>query len=61
MTALERRAVHAGRMAVIAHRFQGAPPPVNPFPRSAPKSRPYWQWGTEQATRAIDQLLEHAP
>ena len=61
MTNQGRRAIHAGRMAVVAHRFQGMPPPVNPYPRTATKSRPYWDWGAEQAQRWIDQLLDKAP
>lgn len=56
-----RAANHAGRLAVIAHRLQSGPVPVNPWSRTAAVSRPHWDCGAEQANLLLDQLLEHAP
>lgn len=55
-----RAARHEGRMAVIAHRLQGAQSPENPFGPATKRAR-YWQLGASDAQRLVDQLLDLAP
>ena len=55
MIAANQRALADGRDAMIAHRLHGAPAPASPFRAGTVRHR-YWQWGTERAARAIDDL-----
>lgn len=52
---LSRRAMRKGRNAAIRQRITGKAP-VNPY-SPYKKSHMYFDWGVEQANRALDQLL----